>query len=630
MAEGLLKHNLGGFRQSRLLRRLFLLGADAGAVFLAYGLAYWLRLDAFHSGSRQPYWGLLWDSLPFLLGLRLAANWSWRLYNWSFSHAGGAELLRLLSALLTGTAAFIALNVFFNPFGQSPPRSVYALEFYLSLMFMVIARFGPKYLHEFYCGLHAVRRLGGRPTLIYGAGGGAEILIRELRRTVGHPYRLEGLIDDAPAKRDVYIAGLKVLGNREDMPKIIAARGITEILVTIPDLSGAPLRRLVELCEPFGLSYKMVPPYQSVLTSRRDLLRDLEVIRPEALINRPAIDFDQERLRGFYQGRSVLVTGGAGSIGSEIARQLAARKVGRLTILDQDENGLFFLLRDLERLYPGQETASEVGTIRDEGLWRDILARNRPDMVIHAAAHKHVPLMEQNPLAAVKNNVLGTIMTAEAALAAGVEHFLLISTDKAVAPANVMGASKHLAEMVVQTLGGSPVQPVIVRFGNVLGSNGSLLPIIQRQIQRGGPVTVTDRNMTRFFMTIPEAIGLVLATPTLARRDIFVLEMGDPVSIDQLVRQVIALAGLVPGRDVEIVYTEKRPGEKLTEELFLPGDDLSPTEHKGILGLSRRPAPLDLAGLKAEIKSLDAAADPGQAARRFLAAWVPEYNPEAD
>ena len=617
--------HIKSLRQSKLLRCLFLLGADAGAVLLAYGLAYWLRLDAFDTGWR-PYLGLLWASLPCLIGLRLAANWLWRLYNWSFSHAGRAELPRLFLAVLTGTAVFIALNVFFRPFGQTPPRSIYALEFYLSLMFMGLARFGPKYLYEFYCGLHAVRRLGGRPTLVYGAGGNAELLIRELKRTIGHPYSLEGLIDDAPSKRDVYIAGLKVLGNREDLPKIIAARGITEILVTIPGFSGAPLRRLVELCEPFGLSYKIVPPYQSVLTFRRNLLRDLEVIRPEALINRPVIDFDQERLRGFYRGRSVLVTGAAGSIGSEMARQLAAGRVNRLTVLDQDENGLFFLLQDLERLYPDQETASEIGTVRDAGLWRNVLARHRPDMVIHAAAHKHVPLMEQTPLAAVKNNVLGTIVTAEAALAAGVEHFLLISTDKAVAPSSVMGASKRLAEKVVQTLAGGPVKPVIVRFGNVLGSNGSLLPLIQRQIQQGGPVTVTDRNMTRFFMTIPEAIGLVLATPTLARRDIFVLEMGDPVNIDQLVRQVIALAGLVPGRDIEIVYTEKRPGEKLAEELFLPGEDLSPTEHNGILGLSQKQAPLNLAGLKAEIEALDAAPDPQAAARRFLKTWVPEYT----
>jgi FlaA1/EpsC-like NDP-sugar epimerase len=628
MAEGRLKHNLGQLRQSRLYRRLFLLAADAGAVFLAYVLAYWLRLDAFFSGFWPSYRTLLMASLPFIIGLRLAANWLWRLYNWSFSHAGGAELLRLLSAVLTGTAAFIALNVLFRPFGQTPPRSIYALEFCLSLIFMVLARFSPKYIYDFYCGLHTVRRFGIRPTLIYGAGGNAEILIRELRRTIGHPYRLEGLIDDAPSKRDVYIAGLKVLGDREDLPKIIAARGITEILVTITGFSGAPLRRLVELCEPFGLSYKVVPPYQSVLSARRDLLQTLETIRPEALIGRPAIDFDQERLRGFYQGREVLVTGAAGSIGSEIARQLAALGVSRLTVLDQDENGLFFLLKDLKRLRPDRETASEIGSVRDEGLWRAVLARRRPDMVIHAAAHKHVPLMEEHPLAAVKNNVLGTIVTAEAALAAGVEHFLLISTDKAVAPANVMGASKRLAEMAVQTMAGGPLKPTIVRFGNVLGSNGSLLPIIQRQIQRGGPVTVTDRKMTRFFMTIPEAIGLVLVTPTLARRDIFVLEMGAPVNIDQLVRQVIALAGLVPGRDIEIIYTEKRPGEKLSEELFLPGDDLSPTEHKGILGLSRGTAPLALAGLKSEIEALGAAPDPDQAARRFLAARVPEYSLE--
>ena len=625
MAENRLKHNLEAFRKSRLARRLFLFGADAGAVFLAYSLAFWLRLDAF-SGITHPYQNLLWASLPVLIGLRLSANWLWRLYNWSFSHAGRAEVLSLLSAVACGTAAFMALNILFRPFGQVPPRSVYVLEFFLSLMFMGLARFGPKYLYELYCGLSAARRFGGRPTVIYGAGGSAELLIHELRRTVGHNFHLVGLIDDAPSKRDVYIAGLKVLGSREDLPKIIAGRGIAEILVTIPDFTGAPLRRLMETCEPFGLSYKIVPPYQSVLTGRRDLFQTMEAIKPEALINRPAIDFDQARLQGFYQGRSVLVTGAAGSIGSETARQLAARGLSRLTVLDQDENGLFFLLQDLKRLWPGLEVAFEIGTVRDEGLWREVLARRRPDMVIHAAAHKHVPMMEEAPMAAVKNNVLGAIVTAQAVLAAGVEHFLLISTDKAVAPANVMGASKRLAEMVVQTLAGGPVKPVIVRFGNVLGSNGSLLPVIQRQIRHGGPVTVTDRNMTRFFMTIPEAIGLILATPTLARRDIFVLEMGEQVNIDRLVRHIITLAGLVPGRDVEIAYTEKRPGEKLAEELFLPGDDLNPTEHKGIMGLSLPPASLSLPGLKAEIEALDADADPGSAARRFLAARVPEYR----
>jgi FlaA1/EpsC-like NDP-sugar epimerase len=469
--------------------------------------------------------------------------------------------------------------------------------------------------------------LGGRPTLIYGAGGNAELLARELRRTIGHPYRLEGLIDDAPSKRDVYIAGLKVLGGREDLPKVIAARGIEEILVTIPGFSGAPLRRLVELCEPFGLGYKMVPPYQSVLAARRDLLRDLKVIRPEALINRQVVTFDQERLQDFYRGRAVLITGAAGSIGAEMARQLAAPRVNLLIALDHDENGMFFLSQNLKGLHPELDISFEIGSVRDEAFLKAVLARHRPDMVIHAAAHKHVPLMENNPLAAVKNNVLGTIVAAEASLAAGAEYFLLISTDKAVAPANVMGASKRLAEMVVQTVAGGPLKPVIVRFGNVLGSSGSLLPTIQRQIQRGGPVTVTDRGMTRFFMTITEAIGLTLVTPTLARRDIFILEMGDPVNIDQLVRQVIALAGLVPGRDIEVVYTGKRPGEKLVEELFLPGDDISPTEYKGILALNLKPAHLSLAGLKAEIEALDAAPDPGSAARRFLADRVPEYHP---
>jgi FlaA1/EpsC-like NDP-sugar epimerase len=605
-----------------------LLAADAGGVFLAYDLAFWLRFDTFF---RLPsFWSdyreLFWKSLPLLVLLRLGTNRLGRLYHWSFSHAGNVEAGRLIFAALGGSAVFIGLNIFFKPFGQVPPRSIYALEFGLSLIFMALPRFAPRYLYDLYCGFHAAHRTGGRPTLIYGAGGNAELLARELGRTTGHPYRLVGLIDDAPFKRNLRIAGLKVLGGREDLPRLIPAHGITEILITIPGFSGASLRRLVELCEPYGIGYKVVPPYQSMLTARRNILADLEKIKPEALLNRPAITFDQKSLHGFYQGRAVLVTGAAGSIGSEITLQLAARGAGRLVILDQDENGVFFLAHDLKRLYPNLKTAFEIGSVRDRDLLKTVLGRYRPDMVIHAAAHKHVPLMEQNPLAAVKNNVLGTILTAEAALEAGTEHFLLISTDKAVAPANVMGASKRLAEMAVRTFENTALRPTIVRFGNVLGSNGSLLPIIQRQINRGGPVTITDPNMTRFFMTIPEAIGLVLATPTLTRRGIFVLEMGEPVSIDRLVRHVIALSGLVPGRDIEIAYTQKRAGEKLHEALTLPGDDLSPTEHQGILSLALEPAGLDLAALKAEIQALAADPDP-EAARRFLETRVPEYAP---
>jgi FlaA1/EpsC-like NDP-sugar epimerase len=614
-------------RQSKQLRLTTLLCVDAGGIFLAYGLAFWLRFDTFFRslGFWADYRLLFWKSLPFLVGLRVMSNWFWRLYYWSFSYAGNEEAGRLIFSALSGSAAFILLNFFLNNFGLNLPRSIYVLEFFLSLMLMALPRFIPRYLYDLFCSLYLARQKDGRTILIYGAGGYAELMIRELIRTTGHPYRLAGLVDDSPAKRHVRIAGLKVLGGLEDLPQLIPAFGVIEIFIAIPGFSSTALRRLVELCEPFGISYKIVPSYQSVLSGHRNILAVLEEIKPDALINRSAIAFDQKRLHDFYQGRAVLITGAAGSIGSETALQLAVQGVRHLTILDQDENGIFFLFHDLRRLHPELETSFEIGSVRDEAFLKDVLARRRPYMVIHAAAHKHVPLMEQNPVAAVKNNVLGTMLTAEAALDAGVKHFLLISTDKAVAPANVMGASKRLAEMVVQSFDGSALRPTIVRFGNVLGSNGSLLPIIQRQIRRGGPVTVTDPKMSRFFMTIPEAIGLVLVTPSLAHRDIFVLDMGEPINIDRLVRHVIALSGLVPGCDIDIVYTQKRAGEKLNEELFLAGDDLSPTEHQGIMGLNQKPADLDLAALKAEILSLDATSD-SQAARRFLKARVPEYS----
>ncbi|MGL4207843.1 MAG: polysaccharide biosynthesis protein, partial [Candidatus Adiutrix sp.] len=592
--------------------------------------AYWLRLDAFFSDAAywRQYAPLFWSSLPVLIGLRLLANWCGGQYNWSFSHAGALEAGRLALTALGATLVFLLINKFWQPFAIAPPRSIYVLEFCLSFIFMGALRFTPKYFYSLYCAFYATYGPGcaQKPTLIYGAGGNAELLVRELSRTVGHPYHLVGFIDDAPSRLNVHISGLKVLGPVDKLPILLKKYNIKEILITIPDFSGAPLRRLIDFCAPFGVSYKIVPPYQSMLSSKRNVLATIEDLKPESLIHRPAVPFNSQRLSEFYCGMTALVTGAAGSIGSEICFQLASKGIKKLVILDIDENGIFFLNSDLLRKAPSLKVNFEIVSVQDKEQLSRVMKKHNPHIVIHAAAHKHVPLMESCPLAAIKNNVLGTLFTAQSALEAGASHFLLISTDKAVLPGNVMGASKRLAELLLLGFKGGPMEPTIVRFGNVLGSNGSLFQIVERQIKEGGPVTVTDPAMTRFFMTIPEAIGLVLSTPTLTSRDIFVLEMGEAINIDQLVRHVISLSGLVPGRDIDIIYTNPRPGEKLSEILIAPEQSGVKTEHPGIWSIEERCPPLNIDDLLLRVSNLLTQANLKEACHDFLKFYVPEYK----
>jgi FlaA1/EpsC-like NDP-sugar epimerase len=618
-------------RESRAARLSFLLSSDIVLIAAAYYLAFWLRFDAIVVYSTWgDYSSLFLKSLPLLIGLRLICNHVAHQYSWSFSHAGLNEAGQLVFAVSIGSMLFLSVNYLLRPFGLQPPRSIYALEGALSLLFMGAVRFLPKYLFSVYCQSyhHFKRQDDSRPTLVYGAGGNAELMVRELLRTTGHPYRLVGFIDDSASKRNIFINGLKVLGSAEDLPELIAAHQVKELLIAIPGFSGAPLRKLVDLCAPFSLSFKIIPPYQKTLDIRSNILAAFEDIKPEALINRPQIPFDTLRLAAFYRGRTALVTGAAGSVGSEICRQLAKYGVRSIILFDVHENGVFFLYNDLRQKHPELKLSFEVGSVQNERLVEAVLAKYKPDIVLHAAAYKHVPIMEFCPAEALRNNVLGTFLLGRAAQKAGIKNFLLISTDKAVMPVSVMGATKRLAEIALNNIDDGAMRATTVRFGNVLGSNGSLLQVIQRQIQKGGPVTITHPLMSRFFMTIPEAIGLVLMTPTLKPADIFVLDMGEAVSVDKLVRHVISLSGLAPDRDIKIVYTDKRPGEKLEEVLLNEQDDSETTEHPGIWAVRRQVPRLDVEAVIARIRRLDAASRP-EDLKAFIREHVPEYEPDS-
>lgn len=589
-------------------RQIVLFFCDVFLITLAYFLAFWLRLDMVASHPlKDAYFNLFLKSTPLLLSCRFIFNWFTRLYGWSFAHAGLQDAGRFFLSIFAGSLAFIFINIMFAPYGLVPPRSVYIIESSLSLLFLGGLRFGPRYLYTLY------RRRNSQgaqvnystPTLIYGAGDNGELLARELLRTIGHGYHLIGFIDDNPSKLHVLIYGLKVFGNINDLERLIKKYKIQKILIAIPNFSGAPLRHVIDVCAPFGVSYKIVPHYQRILENKPNFKNILENVTPESLINRSLVSFPKDLKAELYHGKTVIVTGAAGTIGAEICKQLASLGVQRLILFDINENGIFFTHADIQRLYPNIDLNIEIGSVQDSELIQHVMRKYRPDIAFHAAAHKHVPLMELCPVEAIKNNVLGTLYVAQAAADANVQTFLLISTDKAAEPANIMGATKRLAELVLRAIDAPHLRKRIVRFGNVLGSSGSLLQIIQRQIHRGGPVTITDPEMTRFFLTVEEAIGLVLITPDLMESDTFILEMGECVNIDKLVRQVIALTGLVPERDIEIVYTKKRPGEKLTEVLVNDDETLIPTKQTGIQGIQFvAPIALNIQSLTRDISIL--------------------------
>lgn len=623
---------IAAWMRSRRVRILILMLSDAAIVAASYVIAFWLRFDVI-SAPPDDYFTYEYISatLPWLLAIRLACGWTWKMYHWSFGHASLSEGGAICLSVLSGTLLFIFLGHFLAIFPRPPPRSIYALEAAMSLAGMAFIRFFPKYLHAFYLRRYPpVAGLGGatrRRTLIYGAGGNAELLARELSRTHAHEYALIGFLDDDPSHWRSRIHGFQVLGGLGDLPRILGEHGVEQVLVAAPGLSGKKLRALVDVCGPRQVGLKSVPSYNEFLTGPATA-RKLEDIRPDALLDRQAVDFDPGLMAGFLAGKTVMITGAAGSIGSELCRQAASLGVRRLVLYDINENESYFLLSELSDRFPRLEAALEIGSIQDRRRLDEVMGRLGPEVVFHAAAHKHVPLMEAAPAEALKNNVLGTFEVADCALAHGVGRFVMISTDKAIASSSVMGASKRLAERVVRALGRrGGTRFISVRFGNVLGSNGSLLQIIRRQIAGGGPVTVTHRDMIRYFMTIPEAVGLVLVAAALGEGEVCVLDMGDPVRVEILVRQIVYLAGLVPDRDIEVRYTRPRPGEKLREEICAEEERAKPSSFPRINIVDAGPDDFDLDRMLADARATAESNRAGEA-KAFFRRWVADYRPD--
>ncbi len=513
-----------------------------------------------------------------------------------------------------------------EPFGDKFPDSVFVLDFAGTIALVCGARLAVRLYHE------EVRPAadGVMPKLlILGAGNAGENVVREILRMPVLRYRVVGFLDDDESKWGAQIHGFDVLGPIQDIKRVCDEQGVDEILIAIPSAARARLRRVVEMCQGTNLRFKTLPALADLIAGRASVkeIRDVDI---NDLLGRAPVTLDEDEIGKFIHDRVVMVTGAGGSIGSEMCRQIARFSPRRLILFERAEPGLFPIDMELRRAFPQIDVAPYIGDVADRIRVEAILEQHRPTALFHAAAHKHVPMMELNPGEAIKNNIYGTRVLADAANRFGCEKFVFISTDKAVNPTSVMGCSKRVAEMYIQALDArADTQFVTVRFGNVLGSSGSVIPIFKEQIARGGPVTVTHPEMVRFFMTIPEASQLVLQAASMGQGgEIFVLDMGEPVKIVDLARQMITLSGFRPDVDIKVTFSGVRPGEKLYEELAIDGEGVSRTAHPKIGIWQNIPANWDT--LLAAIDRLIADADrlTRETARRRLKEIVPEFQLE--
>jgi FlaA1/EpsC-like NDP-sugar epimerase len=553
--------------------------------------------------------------LNFLVGL----------HRWSFRMSGFNEAIRLVATVALGTMILGFGEFVFRRSGL--PRSVTVLEFFLSTALMATVRFAPRYALGWYKEQQLARRETADKTLIIGAGLAGDLLMRELSRAEDHDYRVVGFLDDDPSKLGSLLGGKPVLGRIEDLPEIAKKRGVAKVLIAIAHLPASRVRAILDLCRSLNVNLKIVP--HSITSLGNKLTASmLHEISPDDLLPRDAHSFEKAELEDL-RGKCVLVSGAAGSIGSEIVRQVAEHAPREMVLVDINENGLYFLQRALQDQYPELPVQAIVADIREAAPIARVGQTFKPDYVFHAAAHKHVPLMETMPGEAIKNNVFGTQNLAEMADGCGAKRFVLISTDKAVAPSSVMGASKRVAELVIRHIGQrSKTSFTAVRFGNVLGSAGSVVPLFKEQIARGGPVTVTDPECTRYFMTISEACGLVLIAGVSHYGELCVLDMGEPIRIADLAAHMITMAGCVPNKDIEIKFTGLRPGEKLFETLMTEAEEQTHSVRKKIFVAKSPPPPTDLPKM---LKQLQRIADAGNAdaIREALRDLVPTYTPDA-
>jgi len=605
-------------------KRFLLLFVDASLTIVSYFLSYLLR---FNFSIPEANFPLIYKSLPLLIFFRVISFLLFRLYSGMWRYASVDELIRIIKAVTLGTLLFVSsIGFIFHLMGF--PRSVFLIDWFIILVFLG----GVRFIYRIWRESQAIpQRKARRRVLIVGAGDLGEMVLRSIRRE-GVPYEVVGLLDDDPAKIGRRIHGVRVLGEVSRLREVAQKKGVKEVILAIKNISGDKIREITRQCQPLGIPCKVVPAMGEILKGRISMSQ-LRPVRVEDLLRREPVALDVALIKEFISGKVIMVTGAGGSIGSELCRQILGFSPAKLLLFERAENSLFEINVDLREEFPDTDIIIPiVGDVLDVHSLRQVMREYRPQVVFHAAAYKHVPIMELHPFEAIKNNIEGTYRLAFACCDAEVEKFVLISTDKAVNPVSVMGATKRAAEMICQGLDGEgPTRFVAVRFGNVLESNGSVIPYFKRQIARGGPVTVTHPEATRYFMTIPEAAQLVLQAAAMGRGgEIYLLDMGEPVRILDLARDLIALSGLVEGEDIEIKFVGLRPGEKLHEELVAEKEELMETSHPKIFKI--RPVEIDWEGFKEDMEALFGNLTRMNREELFLALQrlVPEYRPQRD
>ena len=605
-----------------LHRRIVLIIFDIMTVCVSSVIPLWLR---FIDEETIPdiYMGSAWDFLLINIVITLIVFYLFKLYQSLWAFAGPTEAQNIVAAcFLCAVLNYGGMKLLHFPI----PRSYF---FMYAMVLTAITTFG-RFSYRFIRSIRhkAQNKRNASKVMVIGAGEAGNTVSKELVNSTYCTMSVKCIIDDNSSKWGQFIQGIKIVGGRDKIVESAAFYGIDEIIIAIPSANRATMRELVEICKETNCKLRTLPGIYQLVNGEVNVskLRDVDV---EDLLGRDPIKVDMESIYNYVKGKVILVTGGGGSIGSELCRQIAGHEPKQLIIVDIYENNAYDIQQELKYKYPNLDLVVLIASVRNTNRMNHIMEKYHPDIIYHAAAHKHVPLMEDSPNEAIKNNVFGTWKTAQAAVQYGVKKFVMISTDKAVNPTNIMGASKRICEMIIQTYNRHyDTEFVAVRFGNVLGSNGSVIPLFKRQIMAGGPVTVTHPDIIRYFMTIPEAVSLVLQAGVYAKGgEIFVLDMGEPVKILDLAKNLIRLSGYKVDEDIKIEFTGLRPGEKLYEELLMNEEGLTDTENKLIhIG---KPIEFDEVKFYAQLYSLEKAVDMEcEDVRPMIQEIVPTYVPK--
>lgn len=618
----------GKINTNMLLRGGLIMILDVLAIMISFFLGLWFRADFSFENIREVHMAGYLSAIGPWCAITIVVFLCFKLYSSIWAFVSTPEVFRIVGAY--GVLAVIGILIFdFD--GQMMPRSSMVVGFILSFVSTVFIRFSYRMwltaLRKFSRAAHAT---GMRNVMLIGAGDAGRALALEFINSDFIRDRLVCVIDDNPVKQGKQLCGIPIVGSRVQIPTAVKRYKVKKIIFAIPSCSARTRKEILDICTTTGCEVQMLPGIFQMVNGDVSVSK-LRKVDPQDLLGRDPIKVNLDEIMDYISGKVVLVTGGGGSIGSELCRQIARANPRQLIIFDIYENNAYDIQMELRRDYPEMNLEVLIGSVRNTNRVNYLMEHYRPELIFHAAAHKHVPLMEDSPCEAIKNNVFGTYKMAQAAAKYGVKRFVLISTDKAVNPTNIMGASKRLCEMVVQMMNReSATEFVAVRFGNVLGSNGSVIPLFKKQIEAGGPVTVTHPDIIRYFMTIPEAVSLVLQAGYYARGgEIFILDMGEPVKIDTMARNMIRLSGYEPDVDIQIEYTGLRPGEKLYEELLMKEEGMQETANKLIhIG---HPIEMDDGEFKEHLEILDKASrsEAGDM-KQIVAKLVPTYHPTAE